>query len=621
MTVLHRHIRSILSLTALLATAATSWGAEYPLTQYLNVQSAVRASISPNNAEMLYLTDVSGVTQAWRMPLGSGYQSQVTFRPNGVAGAWWSTRDLNLMVVAANDDSGHATLLYMADPYGGEWKRVGKSDGATYKFLCWSRDGSRFAYSVNVPQKKELNVYEYNVDVGHEFLIYKGEGVISGADFSPDNHYLVMIHEASGIQSEVLQYDRETLKTRSLTNHSGAATYARPAWDGPGKGFGLLTNEGQEFTGFAYWPLDSSAFRWIENGNQEIEEFAFSHEGTWLAWSVNDGYSRFHVRNLLSGAEVGPGRLPDGVLSDMVFTNDGGALAFSFGSGGRTRDLWLYETGSDKMNEMTYSATGGMPNTDFIPPEQVQYSTFDNRNISALWYTPAGATTRTPVIVMVHDGPASQVRPRLEGIYQYFLSRGYSILEPDIRGSAGHGKTFEALDNGRKRMEAVRDIEYAGRWLASRPEVDSTRMVIIGVGYGGFVTLSSLEAFPSRWAAGVCLNGVTDFITLLKQTEICRRPLEEAEFGSVTTDSAYLAGISPALQTDKIKVPLMIIRDSSERGFIADDDRMVSAIKARGGVVEQVVLRDASLRLSKRDDLADAYSAMAAFLYKHVAGR
>lgn len=224
------------------------------------------------------------------------------------------------------------------------------------------------------------------------------------------------------------------MKTRKLTNDSANALFDSPAWDSEGKGFYLLTDQGRDCAGLAYWPLDSSSFRWVETPNLDVEQFAASHEGTWLAWTENDGgYSRFHLSNLRTGARVGPGRLPDGVIRNTRFSNDGNTLLFTFSAADKPSDVWVYEPAADKMRSVTTSATGGLPSTEFRAPELVEYPTFDGRKVPAFWYAPAG-TSKLPVVVLVHGGPAAQSRPVMSALCQYLLHRGYAVLMPNVRG-------------------------------------------------------------------------------------------------------------------------------------------------------------------------------------------
>ena len=52
------------------------------------------------------------------------------------------------------------------------------------------------------------------------------------------------------------------------------------------------------------------------------------------------------------------------------------------------------------------------------------------------------------------------------------------MILPNVRGSAGYGKTYLALDNGEKREDSVRDIGALLDWIATQPELDAKRVVV-----------------------------------------------------------------------------------------------------------------------------------------------
>lgn len=184
---------------------------QYSLTQFLNIESAGSANLSPNAAEIMYLTDITGVQQAWRLPIGGGYQAQTTFDSTGVEGAWWSTRDMGVMVVSVAPGEGRS-FLYMTSPYGGECEQITPNDAARYTFGCWSRDGSRFALSGNARNGTDFDVYEYNVDAHHLFLVCENQGMVKAKDFSPDNRYLLMVREKPASGTDLLLFNRQDLE-------------------------------------------------------------------------------------------------------------------------------------------------------------------------------------------------------------------------------------------------------------------------------------------------------------------------------------------------------------------------------------------------------------------------
>ncbi len=492
----------------MLCVAIAGAAPDFSLPQYLSIQSATSPSPDPASQEVLYVSNITGVAQVWKMSAFSGYQTQVTFDTNGVGRAWWSPRDKDLMVVSAAVGGSERWQLYLTNPSGGPWNRVTSNDSAIYTFGDWSRDGSRFAYSTNARNKKDFDVYEYNVDAAHHFLLYQGEGQNDAANYSPDHRYLLIVRQTSNANSNLLLYDRANGKTRLFTKHSGDVVYRNPVWDGNGKGFYFLTDQGRDFVGLAYWPLDSAAFRWVDTPEQDVEEVAISPDGEYLAWTTNDaGYSNFNFQNLRRGTRIPPHRTPQGIIRGLTFAQDNGQLMFTFSGPTRPTDIWTYETAADRLHQITAGATGGIPTATLRAPDLIEYESFDGRHIPAFWFTPADVTGPMPVIVMAHGGPEAQARPALNGLYQYFLSRGYAILEPNVRGSNGYGKAYSALDNGRKRMDSVKDYEFAARWLKTQPQVDSTRLVIYGGSYGGFIALASLVNAPQTWAAGVSLVG------------------------------------------------------------------------------------------------------------------
>jgi dienelactone hydrolase len=60
-----------------------------------------------------------------------------------------------------------------------------------------------------------------------------------------------------------------------------------------------------------------------------------------------------------------------------------------------------------------------------------------------------------------------------------------AVILPNVRGSTGYGKQFEALDNEYHREDAVKDIGALLEWIAKQSDLDKERVVIRGSSYGG----------------------------------------------------------------------------------------------------------------------------------------
>jgi dipeptidyl aminopeptidase/acylaminoacyl peptidase len=176
-----------------------------------------------------------------------------------------------------------------------------------------------------------------------------------------------------------------------------------------------------------------------------------------------------------------------------------------------------------------------------------------------------------------------------------------------------------AMDDVYKRADAVQDVEYAARWLKSRPEVDASKLVIYGGSYGGFMVLASLSTYPDTWAAGIDVVGIANFVSFLENTGAYRRALREAEYGSLATDREFLTQISPLTQVDKIKAPLFIIQGANDpRVPKSEADQIANALRDRGRVVEYLLFDDEGHGLRKTRNRILGYSAAVEFLEKHV---
>jgi dipeptidyl aminopeptidase/acylaminoacyl peptidase len=615
-----RFAKALIPAALPLMLCGLAFSEDFSLAQFLNIQYARNPSFRPDGYELVYTTNISGVAQVWRIPSYGGYSQQTTFDTNGVDRAWWSPTDRNWMVVSAAARGSERSQLYLVSPYGSRWHRVTPNDSAIYNFGTWAQDGSRFAFSTNSRNGTDFDVYEYSAEAKDIFLVYQGEGDQSAASYSGDNRFLLIVREYSSANTDLFLYDRQTGTTRPLTPHEGNVQYRSPVWSPDGAGFYLLTDQGRDFTGLAYWALDSTTFRWVESPEWDVEQFALSRNGELLTWTVNEqGYSRFHFRDLKRDTHIGPARVPEGVIDGLTFSADNSKLAFCLGAADRPYDIWVYETGSDRLQQLTSSAIGGLPPGLLRTPELIEYTTFDGRKIPAFWYTPLEVKGKMPVVVAIHGTAAGQARPDVSPLLQYFVRRGFAVLEPNIRGSSGYGKTYMALDDVHQRADAVQDVEYAARWLKARPDVDAKKLVIYGFSYGGFMVLASLTTYPDTWAAGLDVSGIANVVSFLENTSADFRAFAEAESGSLATDREFLTQISPLTHVDKINTPLFIIQGANDPLVPKSEaDQIAEALRARGKTVEYMLFDDEGHGLRKTRNRIIAYSAAMEFVEKYV---
>ena len=152
-----------------------------------------------------------------------------------------------------------------------------------------------------------------------------------------------------------------------------------------------------------------------------------------------------------------------GIASGLAFSPDDTRLAVTLNTPKTPSDTYVITLGKrpldyGKLVRWTYSEVGGLDTSTFPTPQLVEFPTFDEvngapRQIPAWVYKPPGKGP-FPVVVSIHGGPESQARPFFSSTYQMWLKTlGVAIVVPHVRGCAGYGKSYLAVDNGLKRVE------------------------------------------------------------------------------------------------------------------------------------------------------------------------
>ncbi len=204
---------------------------------------------------------------------------------------------------------------------------------------------------------------------------------------------------------------------------------------------------------------------------------------------------------------------------------------------------------------------------------------------------------------------------------RFFVSLGYAVLEPNVRGSSGFGRAYRDADNRDQRADWLKDLESVNAWTKGQPWCDPERVIVWGQSYGGYTTLMALTRQPTLWRAGVDLYGPGDLKAFLLTTDAAIRTGFVAEFGDVDKDAALLEAISPMRDVGKIVRPLFVYAGASDprvprSEFAAEleDDTIVKALRARGVPVEYMVAADEGHTVDRRETTIELLTRTARFL-------
>ncbi|RPI80293.1 MAG: S9 family peptidase, partial [Planctomycetaceae bacterium] len=337
-----------------------------------------------------------------------------------------------------------------------------------------------------------------------------------------------------------------------------------------------------------------------------------------VAFTTNeDGGSALY---LLTGAERRRFELPLGTVAGIEFSPDGRQLGFTLGRADQPADAHSVDLSSGQLTRWTYSEVGGLDPATFVGARLIRFPSFDGREVPAYVFAPrqAAPSRKVPVLIDIHGGPESQYRPAFNGIDQFFCQElGFAVVRPNVRGSAGYGKTYLRLDNAEKREDSVRDIGALLDWIARQPELDASRVAVMGGSYGGYMTLASLTNFGERIKAGVDIVGIASFRSFLKNTSSYRQDLRRAEYGDERDPRMreFFERIDPLENAGRIRSSLLVAHGRNDpRVPFSEAEQIVAKVRATGRPVWTVYADNEGHGFAKRPNRDYLTAVIALFL-------
>lgn len=498
-------------------------------------------------------------------------------------------------IVYNNDTEGNeAFQLYLYEI--GTSKSTLLTDGKSRSVEpVWSNSGDKIIYGSTAPNGSGVDLRVINPfdPKSNSLLVPSGGRMLKAFDWSPDDRKVAFIEYLSNNSESLIWVVDVMNKEKSLlapkTENKDASYYDSPQFSRDGRNIYIITDYASEFRRLARIELSTGQYQYLtDHIKWDVDEFRLAPNGKALAFVTNeDGISSLRLLDTETGKEKPTSGLPVGVISNIKWHNNSKDLAFDLESAGTPNDVYSLETKTGKIERWSKSETRGLDDQKFTKPEIIHWQSFDNLTISGLIYRPqATFLGKRPVIIDIHGGPDEQFRPRFLYEENYFPSEmGVVKIYPNVRGSAGYGKTFLRLDNGTQRMDAVKDIGALLDWIGKQPDLDAQRVMVAGASYGGYLALSVAATYGGRIRAVLSDSGPSNLATFLERTEGWRRDIKRAEYGDERDPKTreFMEQIAPLNNAQKITKPLMIVQGQNDpRVKAAESEQIVRAARKNG---------------------------------------
>ncbi len=632
-------------LSTIVLTLISSPGLARPLqsADLLRLRSVTDVALSPDGARIAYSVQRNDVDrrpkrQLFLLTVPDGAAVSVGGDGDTAEGPVWSPDG---RWIAFKGKAGEREGLFVVGRGGGDPRFVAEMKGTnsplTYEgsSIAWSPDSSRLAYVSATPGPETelatgdpmvITRYKYKPDYWeggtrfndnrrrHVFLVDLAGGeprqLTSGSyeehsiDWSPDGREILCVSNREPDPDFFYNPDLFAVSVddgglRRLTATESAEFLPRWAPDGRSIAFlgtrrGLTDLETDMEDPHVYlMNADGSGRRELGAAFDNRQDApVFSLEGDAIYATAHERGNVRLVRFPVSGTR------PIAVVSETgrvgAFSlGRGGTVAYSFAGQGDLAQLHRRDVRgqSRRLTDLNADVLAGV---EIAKVEAFTFPSADFRfEIEAFLTRPLGmtATSKHPLIVMIHGGPHGQQGPQFQFKSQHYAARGWATLQVNYRGSTGYGQKFAdavfADQNGQEANDVLYGVSAA---LRRNPWLDRDRMGIEGGSYGGQLTCW-LVTQTRQFKAAIPLAPIVNNLSYNYMTYY--NMYEEMEWGMKPHQGNLMDVLwerSALKHVAKVATPTMLIHGENDNDVpIAESEQFYIALKDIG--VETVLVR------------------------------
>ncbi len=552
-------------LVAVLAwCVALSAGECFTSGDLLRIRWCMEPTLSPDGRWIAYLVgeppdtargERSGPSDIWIADFdGKCTPRRFAFGPSREHSPQWSP-DGRWIAFLSDRGPDKKTQLYRIRFAGGEAAAVTDFEEGVRSFT-WSPDGTQFAvvvadpFPAGVTESRERGDDERVIDREDRFgrlrIIDASTGTgdpvtpedlhVMSAAWSPDAVRIAMVVANRPTIDETYFHSRLELldlargERTTLSEHGGGL----PSWSSDGRSIAVLYRDTHpEITVGVQLVAVVNA----DGGNLRL--IGKTHNGTFTAPRWHSGGDRLVVfemagvtgrLSLLSIDDESVDRIADMLIPYYGYRNfdvsrDGSRFAFMKGGAQSPPDIWVLEQGWFGKNERRTKLHGWLAERDLPEARTVTWKSRDGTTVQGVLLLPPGHEEgkRYPAVINIHGGPMWAWWMGWHGTWHEWgvalACRGFVVLLPNPRGSAGYGAGFARANFDDLGGGDYEDILAGADFLLDEGYAIPDRIGIGGWSYGGYMS-AWIVSHTRRFAAAVVGAGVTNLYSFHGTTDI-----------------------------------------------------------------------------------------------------
>jgi dipeptidyl aminopeptidase/acylaminoacyl peptidase len=523
-----------------------------------------------------------------------------TASPDGSEVAlYYNTTGRNELTVLDTDSGEHQQISDGEVPRNARW------------FIRWSADGEQVFFHLDDDGNEQNDIYAIDCDGAVEPVVeLDGQNIL--ADVSDDGGSLLIASSAQG-QMNLYRHDLTTSETAQLTDYDRAVLGGLISPDGGSIAYTTNTSDDFDNQDVYVADIDGSNTRNLSIGETgaEADIADWSPDGERLLVSDNtEDLSRCGIYHRptdeiewygdLTHVEQPISFLPDGkrflalrthrasIMPLVYDTATGesreldlpvGVAAFSeFGepvldddrvlithtTSDRRPELLAYDLTTDTYETLLEAEYSSFDPDGFTDAEYFRFESHDGMDIGALLYD--SGERPSPLVVNPHGGPRWADDRSFNAFTQFLISKGYSVLQVNYRGSTGRGREFIEMLKQDWGGDEQADIAAAVNLVREYDWIDEDRIGVFGGSYGGYSAYWQMVQYPELYDAGIAWIGVTDLPDMYENTmPHFQTELMEKYLGLPEDNPDLYEERSPTTHVENLSAPLLMVHGINDR--------------------------------------------------------
>ena len=543
---------------------------------------------SPDGGQIAYVSAKNGSYDIWLMRAdGADAHALTDLYPEQERDPQWSPDGRWISYVSRGD-------IFLL-PVDGSSPPINISYGWGGTSARWTPDGRSLVFVRGGPNgHDQIATLPADYPVGPVGVEYLTSGPYTNKDprISPDGEWIAFASDRSGYNDwkrmDIWIMPRSGGEATLLTPGTEESHESSPKWSPDGTRIAFVSNRsGWRNVGV----VDVKNLRTRMLTSSEWDEYnpQWSPDGSEVAFVANKLWN-FHLMKVAAdGGE--PQQLTErngvsggfeGLQARGTFrwSPDGQSIAHTYMGPKTTSDLWVIGADGGEPRRLTNHMPAGLDEGAFVVPELISYTSKDGLEVPAFLYKPVRVSpdARPPLLVYAR---ANTHGLHVNGFYpyiQYFVSKGYVVLAPEVRGSAGNGREYEWMNFGDWGGGDIDDIAAGVEHLIADGLVDPERVVMQGGSTGGYFTMQTIVRYPDLLQAAVNFYGPTNLIHMYDYLTRAQKPVlgdvVGGDHGDPMEAPEHWRDRSALFSIDRIQTPLLMLwgdRDYGVRISLADE--------------------------------------------------